>query len=54
MRTHLAGCRRAPAARASHVRSALLTVTFRTTLWRLGEAELEVDDHAPVTVPLFH
>jgi hypothetical protein len=27
---------------------------IKTTLWRLGEAEITVDDHAPVTVPIIH
>jgi hypothetical protein len=26
--------------------------TFHTRLWRLGEVELEVDDHEPVKVPV--
>ena len=31
-----------------------VVATFTTRLWRLGEVELEVDDHEPVTVPLVH
>lgn len=29
-----------------------IEATFTTVLWRLGEAEIRIDDHDPVTVPI--